>query len=57
MTSESLRLEANRATVFFVGQMKKGWTAEEAMQQVRSSYGMLVWAQVKWDLQEYFRRK
>lgn len=56
LTSKTLRQETNRASEFLVNQIRKGWTPEEALLQVRTSYGQLVWSQVKWDLQEYFRR-
>ena len=56
LTSKTLRQETNRASEFLVNKIRKGWTPEEALLQVRTSYGQLVWAQVKWDLQEYFRR-
>lgn len=54
LKSNSLRKEAQRAARFFVGQIRRGDTPADALLQVRTAYGCLVWAQLKWDLQEYY---
>ena len=34
--------EIKRALSFFVSQLKKGWTPEEALNQVETSYGWFI---------------
>lgn len=40
MTNEHFTTEVMRAVTFFVAQYKKGWSPEEAWQQMKGSYGL-----------------
>jgi hypothetical protein len=50
MDSETIERESLRATRFLVGQIKKGWTVEEAMVQLEGSYGHMIYTQVIYNL-------
>lgn len=39
-------LELKRAATFFANQIKKGWTCQEAAEQVKNSYGYKVYFNV-----------
>jgi len=50
MTPQTIKRESLRATRFLVGQIKKGWTVEEAFTQLESSYGHMIYTQVLFNL-------
>lgn len=56
ITSRNIRIESNRALKFLVAQMKKGWTAEEALEQVENGYGHMIYTQVLHDLKHFYGR-
>lgn len=51
MTRNQLR-ETKRAANFLIAQIKKGWTVEEAFEQVENAYSQ----EIRFKLQESFRR-
>lgn len=53
---QSQMLEIKRATEFLIGQIKKGWTAQEAFLQVENSYGILVTDCVTYYLNKNFNK-
>lgn len=54
MSSDSIKRESLRATRFLVGQIKKGWTVEEAFQQLENAYGHMIYVQVVCNLKRSF---
>ena len=46
--------ETSKALKYFFLQMNKGWTAQEAMEQVTNSYGIIIREYLLYRLAKYF---
>ena len=47
--------EIKRALKFLFGQLRRGWTSQEAFEQIRNTYGVCIKYSVWYYLQEYFK--
>ena len=55
MNRKTIDIETKRAVEFLFQQLKN-WTVEESMIQLKQEYGLIIYTQVRFDLQEFFKK-